>query len=126
MEKKEISTAADSVQSVDEAWLCYYDPSVKQQSSEWKHPSSPTLKKAKTVKSAGDGRIFPSPQSHGKIVEVEIGGVATYRPFEEFRRANLHSHLYGAQGLGQRQAYFYPLATMNFVGLVLTTSDSWH
>ncbi|GFS92852.1 transposable element Tc1 transposase [Trichonephila clavipes] len=37
----------------DEDWLCYYDPTIKQQSSEWKHPSSPTLKKAKTVKSAG-------------------------------------------------------------------------
>ncbi|GFS71298.1 histone-lysine N-methyltransferase SETMAR [Trichonephila clavipes] len=37
---------------VDEAWL-YYDPTIKQQSSEWKHPSSPILKKAKTVKSAG-------------------------------------------------------------------------
>ncbi|GFV15856.1 hypothetical protein TNCV_988391 [Trichonephila clavipes] len=37
--------------TVDEAWLYYYDPTIKQQSSEWKHPSSPTLKKAKTVKS---------------------------------------------------------------------------
>ncbi|GFX82237.1 histone-lysine N-methyltransferase SETMAR [Trichonephila clavipes] len=39
--------------TVDEAWLYYYDPTIKQQSSEWKHPSSPTIKKAKTVKSAG-------------------------------------------------------------------------
>ncbi|GFX95666.1 transposable element Tcb1 transposase [Trichonephila clavipes] len=39
-------------QVVDEAWLYYYDPTIKQQSSEWKHPSSSTLKKAKTVKSA--------------------------------------------------------------------------
>ncbi|GFU87820.1 hypothetical protein TNCV_963761 [Trichonephila clavipes] len=39
--------------AVDEAWLYYYDPTIKQQSSEWKHPSSPTLKKAKTVKSEG-------------------------------------------------------------------------
>ncbi|GFU69882.1 hypothetical protein TNCV_113011 [Trichonephila clavipes] len=44
--------------------------------------------------------------SHGKIVEVEIGGGAIYRPFGEFRRANSYCHLYGAQGLGQRQAYF--------------------
>ncbi|GFW04553.1 metabotropic glutamate receptor 7 [Trichonephila clavipes] len=64
-----------------------------------------------------------SPKSHGKIVKVEIGGVAIYRPFGEFRRANSYCHLYGAQGLGQRQAYFLPLATMNFVGVVLTTSD---
>ncbi|GFW04453.1 hypothetical protein TNCV_878221 [Trichonephila clavipes] len=28
-----------------------------------------------------------------------------------------------AQGYGQRQAYFYPFAMMNFVGLDLTTSD---
>ncbi|GFV79285.1 hypothetical protein TNCV_71531 [Trichonephila clavipes] len=39
--------------TVDEVWLYYYDPTIKQQSSEWKHPSSPTLKKANTVKSAG-------------------------------------------------------------------------
>ncbi|GFW30126.1 uncharacterized protein TNCV_1054371 [Trichonephila clavipes] len=43
-------------------------------------------------------------QSHGKIVEVEIGGVAIYRPFDEFRRANSYYHLYGAQG--QRHAFF--------------------
>ncbi|GFY10805.1 HTH_Tnp_Tc3_2 domain-containing protein [Trichonephila clavipes] len=49
----------------------------------------------------------PLPQlSHGKIVEVEIGGVTIYRAFGEFRRANSYCHLYGAQGLGQRQAYF--------------------
>ncbi|GFX93919.1 hypothetical protein TNCV_3412821 [Trichonephila clavipes] len=41
---------------------------------------------------------------HAKIVEVEIGGVAIYRTFGEFRRAKLYGHLYGAQG--QRQAYF--------------------
>ncbi|GFW61723.1 histone-lysine N-methyltransferase SETMAR [Trichonephila clavipes] len=39
--------------TADEAWLYYYDPTIKQQISEWKHPSLPTLKKAKTVKSAG-------------------------------------------------------------------------
>ncbi|GFS57406.1 hypothetical protein TNCV_492451 [Trichonephila clavipes] len=37
----------------DEAWLYDYDPTLKQQSSEWRHPSSPSLKKAKSVKSAG-------------------------------------------------------------------------
>ncbi|PRD31919.1 UNVERIFIED_CONTAM: hypothetical protein NCL1_22039 [Trichonephila clavipes] len=45
-------------------------------------------------------------RSHGKIVEVEIGGVAIYRPFGEFRRVNSYCHLYGAQDLGQRQVYF--------------------
>ncbi|GFV34678.1 histone-lysine N-methyltransferase SETMAR [Trichonephila clavipes] len=36
----------------DEAWLYQYDPTIKQ-SNEWKRPSSPTPKKAKTVESAG-------------------------------------------------------------------------
>ncbi|GFV43094.1 hypothetical protein TNCV_5027841 [Trichonephila clavipes] len=45
-------------------------------------------------------------QFHGKIVEVEIGGFAIYRLFGEFRRVTSYCHLYGAQGLGQRQAYF--------------------
>ncbi|GFV04068.1 uncharacterized protein TNCV_916921 [Trichonephila clavipes] len=53
----------------------------------------------------GTGEYFPPLQSHGKIVEVEIGGVAIYRTCGEFRRANSYCHLYGAQGLGQRQAY---------------------
>ncbi|GFW66020.1 hypothetical protein TNCV_588461 [Trichonephila clavipes] len=42
------------------------------------------------------------PRTHGfhaKIVEVEIGGVAIYRPFGEFRRPNSYCLLYGAQGL---------------------------
>ncbi|GFU46644.1 hypothetical protein TNCV_1546591 [Trichonephila clavipes] len=54
-------------------------------------------------------------------MEVAIGGVAIYRPLEEFRRVNSYCHLYGGQG--QRQAFSWPLATMNFVGLNLTTSD---
>ncbi|GFX83745.1 uncharacterized protein TNCV_350091 [Trichonephila clavipes] len=71
----------------------------------------------------GTGEYFPPLQFHGKIVKVEIGGVSIYRPIGELRRADSHCHLYGAQGLGQRQAHFQPLATMNFVGFVLTTSD---
>ncbi|GFU25300.1 uncharacterized protein TNCV_1739441 [Trichonephila clavipes] len=54
----------------------------------------------------GTGKYFPLLQTHGKIVEVEIGGVAVYRLFGEFRRANSYCHLYSDQGLGQRQAYF--------------------
>ncbi|GFS83846.1 hypothetical protein TNCV_2362951 [Trichonephila clavipes] len=53
-----------------------------------------------------DATKYP-PSTHGfnvEIVEVEIGGVAIYRPFGEFRRAESYCHLYGAQG--QRQAYF--------------------
>ncbi|GFW49163.1 hypothetical protein TNCV_332561 [Trichonephila clavipes] len=40
---------------------------------------------------------------HAEVVEVEIGGVAIYRPFGEFRRTKSYCHLYGAQS--QRQAY---------------------
>ncbi|GFW92319.1 uncharacterized protein TNCV_3542051 [Trichonephila clavipes] len=54
----------------------------------------------------GTGEYFLPFQSHGKIVEVEIGGAAIYCPFGESRRANSCCHLYGAQGLGQRQVYF--------------------
>ncbi|GFY19870.1 hypothetical protein TNCV_2145631 [Trichonephila clavipes] len=39
----------------------------------------------------------------------------------EFRRVKLSCHLYGAQG--QRQAYFLPLAMMNFMDPYLTTSN---
>ncbi|GFW39068.1 uncharacterized protein TNCV_1830601 [Trichonephila clavipes] len=53
----------------------------------------------------GTGEYFLPIQSHGKIVEVEIGGDAIYRPFGEFLLAKTYFHLYGAQGLGQRQVY---------------------
>ncbi|GFY14008.1 uncharacterized protein TNCV_1296691 [Trichonephila clavipes] len=51
----------------------------------------------------GTGEYFPPLQFHAKIVEVEIGGVAIYRSFGEFCRANSYCHLYGGQG--QRQAF---------------------
>ncbi|GFU97484.1 uncharacterized protein TNCV_1913391 [Trichonephila clavipes] len=54
----------------------------------------------------GTGEYFPPLQFHAKIVEVEIGGVAIYRLFGEFRRAISYCCLYGVQGQGQRQAYF--------------------
>ncbi|GFU69100.1 uncharacterized protein TNCV_4458271 [Trichonephila clavipes] len=50
------------------------------------------------------GEYFPPLQFHAKIVEVETGGVAIYRLFREFRRANSCCHLHGDQD--QRQAYF--------------------
>ncbi|GFW97672.1 uncharacterized protein TNCV_685421 [Trichonephila clavipes] len=52
----------------------------------------------------GTKEYFPPLQFHAKIGEVEIGGVAIYHPFGEFRRDNSYCHLYGAQG--QRQVYF--------------------
>ncbi|GFU62922.1 hypothetical protein TNCV_40721 [Trichonephila clavipes] len=71
----------------------------------------------------GAGEYFPPLQFLVYIVEVEIGGVTIYPPFGEFCRAKLYCHLYGAQDQGQ--AYFLPLATMNFVSL-LQTPDRWH
>ncbi|GFT70776.1 hypothetical protein TNCV_2491101 [Trichonephila clavipes] len=35
---------------------------------------------------------------HAVNVEVEIGGVAIYRPFREFRRAKSHCHLTATAG----------------------------
>ncbi|GFV36528.1 uncharacterized protein TNCV_2260471 [Trichonephila clavipes] len=46
----------------------------------------------------GIGEYLPPLQSHGKIVGVEIGGVAIYRPFGEFRRANSYCHLTAMAG----------------------------
>ncbi|GFV67400.1 hypothetical protein TNCV_4307711 [Trichonephila clavipes] len=60
-------------------------------------------RKAERPKAANqDGEISPkNPDFHAEIVEVEIGGVAIYGPFWEFRQAKSYCHLYGAQG--QRQ-----------------------
>ncbi|GFX35714.1 uncharacterized protein TNCV_745071 [Trichonephila clavipes] len=74
-----------------------------------------------------DWRIFPSPS----VPCRNLGGgdrccrhLSSLRGISEFRRAKSYCHLYGGQG--QRQAYFLPLATVNFVGFDLTTSDRWH
>jgi len=39
--------------TMDETWLCHYDPEVKQQSMEWRHSGSPHPKKFRVQKSAG-------------------------------------------------------------------------
>ncbi|GFS49578.1 uncharacterized protein TNCV_821261 [Trichonephila clavipes] len=52
----------------------------------------------------GTGEYFPPIQCHGKIMKVDIGGGAIFRPFGESLRAKTYFPLYGAQGLGQRQA----------------------
>ena len=39
--------------TVDEAWARHYQPGMKIQSKQWKHPDSPMPKKARKVKSAG-------------------------------------------------------------------------
>ncbi|GFT26857.1 uncharacterized protein TNCV_3710211 [Trichonephila clavipes] len=50
----------------------------------------------------GTGEYFPPLKIHGKVMEAEIGGVAIYRPFVEFRRSNSCCHMYGAQSLVPR------------------------
>ncbi|GFT73303.1 integrase catalytic domain-containing protein [Trichonephila clavipes] len=60
--------------------------------------STGILKRAITK---GIGEYFPPLHSHGKIVEVEVCGVAIYRP-SGFRRSSSYCHLYGApKPLGQ-------------------------
>jgi len=39
--------------TMDETWLCHYDPETKQQSMEWRHSGSPRPKKFQVQKSAG-------------------------------------------------------------------------
>ena len=39
--------------TMDECWVHHYQPETKQQSKQWKHPSSPSPKKAKVIPSAG-------------------------------------------------------------------------
>ena len=39
--------------TMDETWVHYFDPETRQQSMEWKHPGSPTPKKARRSTSAG-------------------------------------------------------------------------
>ncbi|GFW34404.1 hypothetical protein TNCV_221301 [Trichonephila clavipes] len=65
-----------------------------------------------------------APSTHGfnaVIVEVEIGCVAIYHTFGEFRRANSYCHLYDAQG----RTTGVLLDPMNFVELD-QKSDWWH
>ncbi|GFU85311.1 uncharacterized protein TNCV_2386171 [Trichonephila clavipes] len=52
----------------------------------------------------GTGEYFSPLQFHVLIVKVDIRGVAIYRSFGEFRRANSYFHLYCAQD--QLQACF--------------------
>ncbi|GFY19252.1 uncharacterized protein TNCV_4226161 [Trichonephila clavipes] len=62
--------------NTEEVWLYYYDPTIKQQSSESKHPSSPTLRKAKTVKSAAvlNHKIL---EANSQVQNVKLGGHQT-------------------------------------------------
>ncbi|GFV02942.1 hypothetical protein TNCV_2744051 [Trichonephila clavipes] len=67
-----------------------------------------SVSRPEVLGSMPDATKYP-PSAHGfhaRIEEVEIGRVTIYRPFGEFRRANSYCHLYDAQGLGYRHAYF--------------------
>ncbi|GFX27042.1 histone-lysine N-methyltransferase SETMAR [Trichonephila clavipes] len=57
----------------DECSLYHYDPTIEQQSSEWKHPSSPTPKRAKTVKSAGKVMTIISFYYEGIVYQHAVG-----------------------------------------------------
>ncbi|GFX27580.1 hypothetical protein TNCV_4996351 [Trichonephila clavipes] len=74
--------------------------------------------------SAGTGEYFPPLQFPCRNWGGGDRWCRHLLTFEEFRLAKSYCHLYGAQG--QRQAYLWPHATMNYVGLDLTTSDRWH
>ncbi|GFW78916.1 histone-lysine N-methyltransferase SETMAR [Trichonephila clavipes] len=43
----------DSIVTGDETWVHYTTPETKEQSKQWKHPSSPRAKKFKQILSAG-------------------------------------------------------------------------
>ena len=51
----ESDTFLNRVVTCDETWKHFFEPESKQQSSVWKHPSSPSLTKALISKSAGKG-----------------------------------------------------------------------
>lgn len=42
-----------SIMTGDETWVFHYDPETKRQSMEWRHSTSPRVRKFKTAKSAG-------------------------------------------------------------------------
>ena len=44
--------------TVDETWIHYFTPEMKEQSKQWASPGEPAPKKVKTVKSAGKVIVF--------------------------------------------------------------------
>ncbi|GFW77901.1 hypothetical protein TNCV_3911111 [Trichonephila clavipes] len=77
------------------------------------------------ITSAGTGEYFPPLQSTCRHCGGgDRGHVTIYRPFGEFRRAKIVLSPVWCS----RPTRGVPLAhaTMNFVGLDLTTSDRWH
>ena len=58
--------------TMDGSWVHHYQPKTKEQSKQWKHTSSPTLKKAKVVPSAGKvmASVFWASQ---RVILIEYG-----------------------------------------------------
>jgi len=54
----------------DETWIHHYEPESKQQSMQWKHPSSPVGKKFKTQPSTGKLMLTIFWVSQGPILET--------------------------------------------------------
>jgi len=54
----------------DETWIHHYEPKSKEQSMQWKHPSSPTAKKFKMQPSAGKLMLTIFWDSQGPILET--------------------------------------------------------
>ncbi|GFV82192.1 putative transposable element [Trichonephila clavipes] len=69
----------------DAAWLYHYDPTIKQPSSEGKHPSSPTPKKTKTVKSVDNlvALHFKYDQARRRFVKWAQKEIAVVPDFHE-------------------------------------------
>jgi len=55
--------------TMDETWVCHYDPETKQQSMEWRNSFSPRPQKFRVQKSAGKfhASIFLGPRRHPPI-----------------------------------------------------------
>ena len=43
--RRECNVFLGRIVTMDDVWACWYEPNLKCQSNEWKHPSSPRLKK---------------------------------------------------------------------------------
>ena len=54
----------------DETWIHHYEPKIKRQSMQWKHPSSLVAKKFKTQPSAGKLMLTIFWDSHGPILKT--------------------------------------------------------
>jgi hypothetical protein len=54
----------------DETWVHYFEPEIKQQSMQWKHTSSPPIKKFKNVPSAKNVTLILFWDISGPILNI--------------------------------------------------------